>query len=110
MNFPATEFQCDSVYAIAVRPLYQLCATTPQGQCRNGACTTEDCIPQVGNACDQTNGMGNNAMAITAAYAVTGLLYFMWAYSGVDIKEDYVAVKTYEHKNTEKNTDHSDWM
>lgn len=113
MNYPATEFLCDSVYAIAVRSLYQLCATTPQGQCRNGACTTEDCVPQVGNACDQTSGIGRVAALIVTLLAMVGTVYFMWAYSGIDIIAniitDYTLIDASE-KNHIKQEDTSDWM
>lgn len=93
MNFPATEFECDSVLAIALRSIYQLCGKT-NGVCRNGACTDESCIRTVDNACIQQRGVGRVPFLLISGLAVGGTILFLWGWSDLAIKEAYVALES----------------
>jgi hypothetical protein len=87
MSFPATEYQCDTVLAIALQSIYQLCAKT-NGRCRNGACTDETCIQTVDNPCTAQNDITDDASFIIAALAGVTTILFLWAWTAIAISED----------------------
>ena len=92
MSYPASEFSCDAVLAIALVPIYQLCAKTG-GICRNGACAAEDCIRSVDNACLQQKGVGETPSYVISALAGTTTILFMWAWTAMAVAEDVDALE-----------------
>ena len=92
MSYPASEFSCDAVLAIALVPIYQLCAKTGS-ICRNGACTAEDCIRSVDNACLQQKGVGETPSYVISALAGTTTILFMWAWTAMAVAEDVDALE-----------------
>lgn len=87
MNFAASEFECDSALAIALKGLYQLCGTT-HGLCRHGACTDEDCISNVLPACMQNEGITEDTSYLIAMYAMVVMLLYLWGRSSLAMLED----------------------
>jgi hypothetical protein len=95
LNFPATQFECDAVFSIALTSLYQLCGTT-NGQCRNGQCDNEDCISTVANACDQQTGLDRATSFIVSLYAATMVTLFIWAYASLTHDVEVEEAKEFE--------------
>jgi hypothetical protein len=78
MNYDAVGYTCESVFIIAMEPIYQLCATIKH-ECANGACNASYCANSVAPICEQAVGIPRSIQFAMAAYTMVAFVVWQLA-------------------------------